>query len=271
MSITAEGWIVGVERIPVPNGHGGHVGGTWARQPYKWLWHTTEGPTIEGALSTYPQTRAVPHLTWEPETGRIAQHISFAHSATALRNQAGGVETNRDGVIQVEVVGFARQPFTDGPMKGLATLRDAWRALGIPEVFPAGRPLAYPQSYGNNGQRSKTRWAEAGHFCHSQAPENDHGDPGNIEPTRLWGTAPPPIPQPPTTEDDEMFLLQYGHHTLVWSSSTFHLAPVPTAEGIAKYKQLGAKDGGSLNDGDYEALRKASEVSGGWDGTGLDG
>jgi hypothetical protein len=197
--VSALEWIPGVRRVPfLPDG------GSFTSTVRKWLWHTVEGATMAGALATYAQTGSMPHLTWNPGTGEVVQHVPFSRAARALKNEPGGVETNRDGVVQVEVVGFAAHPFTDGPMLGLDVLQRTWRALGIPERFPAGRPLPYPQSYGNNGQRSTATWTMGGHFCHSQAPENVHGDPGAIDPARLF--APPvsaekiPTPEEPTVK-----------------------------------------------------------------------
>ena len=43
-----------------------------------------------------------------PDGPRIVQFISLDWSAYALFNAEGGVETNRLGALQVEVVGFAK-------------------------------------------------------------------------------------------------------------------------------------------------------------------
>lgn len=184
-------WIAGVRHVGY-----GVDGGSFVSPVRKWLWHTTEGKTVEGALSTYSQTHNIPHFTWDPSTGEIVQHIALNRAARALKNLSGGVQTNRDGVIQVEVIGYAVKPFTDGPLRCLEVLQGVWRRLGIPELFPAGPPLPYPRSYGAaNGQRSTATWARAGHFGHSQVPENDHGDPGAIDPRRLFlATTPAPAP-----------------------------------------------------------------------------
>lgn len=182
MPIIHNGWIDNVNRVL------GNNGGNYVRPVNKWLWHTTEGSSIAGAIGAYRANNTWPHLTWNPRTGELVQHLPLSMAARALRNNPGGVETNRHGVIQVEVVAFAREPFTGLPqstiaipsLPGLAVLRAAWRELGIPEVFPAGPPPAYPPK--GVVVRSVDTWVnQAGHFGHCHVPENNHGDPGAID------------------------------------------------------------------------------------------
>ena len=46
-----------------------------------------------------------PHFTIDLRDGEIHQHISLAEAARALKNTSGGVETNRAGTIQIEIIG----------------------------------------------------------------------------------------------------------------------------------------------------------------------
>lgn len=192
-------WIPGVERIP------GNSAGSFTHPVNKWLWHTTEGSSITGAVAAYRKNNSWPHLTWNPITGEIVQHLPFDVAARSLKHPPGTIATNTHGVIQVEVVARAAQPFTDLPrLPGLDRLRGAWKSLGIPESFPAGPPPAYP----GPSNRSVTIWRDkAGHFCHANVPNNDHGDPGKINPAKLFLDTPVPNPQPqpqPTPEDNDM-------------------------------------------------------------------
>jgi peptidoglycan hydrolase-like protein with peptidoglycan-binding domain len=67
--------------------------------------------------------------------------------------------------------------------------------LGAVNVWPAGDLKPYPESYG--GVRSTSAWGKGGHFGHSQIPENDHGDPGDINQAKITGATPSPSPASP--------------------------------------------------------------------------
>jgi hypothetical protein len=168
--------------------------------PPRATWHTTEDdPHQKSALQVAEYLRSVDycsHIVWNPVSGDVVQMIPADRAARALRNEDGGVQTNRHGQvnIQVEVVGRAAQPFTDGPMVGRHAVVEWLRSHGIPDVWPAGQPLAYgpderrpgvnPAAYGKaNGTRDS--WHAGGHFGHSQVPENHHGDPGRIDVHKL--------------------------------------------------------------------------------------
>lgn len=173
------------------------------------IWHTTEGPSIEAAVSAYRSHRGWPHATWDPRDGRIVQHLHVDQSARSVENRAGGVETNRYGkVLQIETVAHAASPFTDGPLVGVDRLIDWLRSNDVPDTWPVGQPLAYgpderrpgisPAAYGtNNGTRPVGVWVTyGGHYGHSQIPENDHGDPGRIDIDKMLGAEPvDPVPE----------------------------------------------------------------------------
>jgi nucleoid-associated protein YgaU len=74
------------------------------------------------------------------------------------------------------VVGRAANPFTDGPCRGLDRIMTWLRSLGVPDVFPSGV----------SGSRDRQTWQRAGHFTHAVTPDNDHTDPGRINPRRLF-------------------------------------------------------------------------------------
>lgn len=195
-------WLPGAERVK-PSTPGGEMSGG----PSRVVWHTTESGTgdrtFDAAVRYLRSKGSEPHLVWDPTTGRIAQFFPANVSARTVKNDAkSGERTNRTGAfcIQIEVLGRAKDPFTDGPMKGLPKLIAWLTALGIPPVFPAGNPLPYPQSYGvNNPQRDLKVWrTKAGHYGHSQVPGNDHGDPGKIDVKKLF--APLTKPANPVAE-----------------------------------------------------------------------
>lgn len=166
----------------------------------KVVWHTTENDPTKVSATTIAnylnKVGSQVHIIWNPVTGEIVQMIPANKGGRGLVNAAGGVDTNTSGaiVVQIEVVGQATKPFTDGPMKNLDKIIVWLRALGVPDVWPAGDLKPYPASYG--GVRSTSAWAQSGHFGHSQVPENDHGDPGNIDQNKILECCKPIVPAP---------------------------------------------------------------------------
>lgn len=161
--------------------------------PRKVVWHTTENdPTTTTAANVAKYLLGsgnTVHILWHPLTGEMVQMIPANRGGKGLENRPGGVETNRAGtyVIQIEVVGRASQPFTDGPCVGLPKIQ-AWLAsLGIPAVWSGTQ------------DRSVASWAKGGHFGHMDVPENSHTDPGRVNKTKLAG---PVQPVPPPKEID---------------------------------------------------------------------
>ncbi|MQA85020.1 MAG: hypothetical protein GEV03_10445 [Streptosporangiales bacterium] len=174
----ADAWLPGAVRVPA-DGDGGIQAGGAPRV----VWHTTESDprtTEPRAVAHYlNQLEYQTHVVWNPLTGEAIQMIPATLAARGLRGRSGGTEINREGrlCIQIEVIGFASDPFTRGPLHGLETILgwlDSWR---VPRRWPAGAPTARPAPSG----RSRRRWAQGGHFGHSQVPEAQHSDPGPID------------------------------------------------------------------------------------------
>src|SRR5690242_6455694 len=82
--------------------------GAYTGGPFKLVHHTTEGASAAGAMTAFKNNRSDPHFTVDGTT--IYQHIDTGVAARALRNEPGGVQTNRDSAVQIEVVGFAGKP-----------------------------------------------------------------------------------------------------------------------------------------------------------------
>jgi hypothetical protein len=172
--------------------------------PDKGVIHTTEGtslPDYQGG-ATAPNYTAVPDF----RNHRLVWHAHYPDemSARALRNLGGGVETNTDDAIQVELVGtcdpataakWHRQGATfifwpDAPAWALEDLAEfvAWvhAKHGVPIVGPAGVWKGYPASAGNSSVRfTSAQWRAFRGWCgHQHVPENVHGDPGALD----WAT-----------------------------------------------------------------------------------
>ena len=153
--------------------------GPFSGGPFKIVHHTTEGSTYAGAKAAYKANKSDPHFTIAGD--EIFQHIDTGQAARALKNPPGGVETNRDSAVQIEVVGFA------GSAKDVPTLRSVAKLCrwiegehSISQKWPNGRPRASTngQDPGGHNRNSSTWDTEGGHYGHSQVPENDHWDPG---------------------------------------------------------------------------------------------
>jgi len=164
----------------------GNSAGPYTSPVDKLLLHTTEGGSVEGAIAAYQANNSWPHFTVDFRYGRpprVVGHLDYrTQAARSLRNLAGGVQTNTDGVVQIEVVGSAVRPDEiDWAAVGSTVVAPICAELGIP-VVSSVTWLPYPASYGNTAFRlSPVAWtAYKGVLGHQHAPENAHGDPGAI-------------------------------------------------------------------------------------------
>lgn len=158
---------------PINGGLGAYSGG-----PFKIVHHTTEGSSYAGARSAFQQNRSDPHFT--VDTSTIFQHIDTSETARSLRNAAGGVQTNRDSAIQIELVGFAGRAKDPAALANVARLcRWIESVHGVPQRWPNGLPRhsTNGRDPGGHNRNSQTWDTQGGHFGHSQVPENTHWDP----------------------------------------------------------------------------------------------
>jgi hypothetical protein len=206
------------------------VGGANMGAVEKVVWHTTEGngwPGYDGGMKA-------PHYTVRPDFGSRTmlwrQHFPDSVNARAMRNEPGGVQTNLDGALQVEIVGTCDETrswpadmlrswdLDDWMVEGLAMFAAwAYRAHGVPLAAP-GLWLAYgndprvlgrvPASYGDSPARMTGRtWDRfRGHCGHQHAPENVHGDPGRLPMQQMFARAHVLLEPDTHTEDDDMQL-----------------------------------------------------------------
>lgn len=182
----------------------GNDSGTYSSPVDKFLIHTTEGTSIAGAISAYRANNSWPHATIDCRIGRtyrICGHLDLDVPARSLRNQAGGVQTNRDGVLQVEVVGSASRPSEiDWAWFGKNVLGPWCRLKGVPLTSTVPW-VPYPASYGEKAAQRLTApgWtAYRGVLGHQHCPENSHGDPGAIPIVTTLAAAGSALPE----EDD---------------------------------------------------------------------
>ena len=166
-------------------------------KPPRAVWHTTESPAGGNYLTSIGayliRVGAEPQVIYCPVTDKIAQFGPLTSSGRALRNGSGSYRTNRTGkvCIQVEVLGYAKSPWTKGfdPAKkpNYRKLIAAMRAHGIPDVWPVGKPAGTAAAA---TKRPKSTWEnEGGHYGHSQIVYQDHWDPGAIDTSIVPGKA----------------------------------------------------------------------------------
>jgi hypothetical protein len=158
-----------------------------------------------------------PHLTVSVLDREVRQHIPFDRAARALRNASGGVQTNRAGCVQLEVIGTC--DYSLARDRGILYLPDLddeqllWLGQVLLQVCDATDVLPMttvewrdynsgqkPSSYGSkNGVRlTPAQWLEAhGWVGHMHVPENLHGDPGSLRIDRALALALAPRQAPP--------------------------------------------------------------------------
>ena len=158
---------------PISGSSGPHIGGS-----FKIVHHTTEGSSIEGALSAFSKNKSDPHFTVDGT--RILQHVDTAEGGRALRNDPGGVQTNRESAVQIELVGFAHLPKDPRSLANLARLcRWIESVHGVPKQWPAGlpRPAKNGKDPGGHVRDAQIWNTQGGHYGHCHVPENSHWDP----------------------------------------------------------------------------------------------
>lgn len=192
--------------VPATSDAGSFTGGG-----AKGLLHTTEGHRYADALSVYMRDGYWPHATLSYESGRFEawQHLDLDVAGKALQHPATLIcETNRDNVVQVEIVGSAERSYAhahgllyveDFPVEYLAGIsrwmRYVERVHGVPSVIIA--PFGLP---GTVRRLKCPEWHALSGWCgHCHVPGNTHTDPGALAVERLL--APTPIPPAPTPEE----------------------------------------------------------------------
>ena len=187
--------------------------------------HSTEGTGWPG----YNNGATAPNFTIRPNFNRrtveVRQHFPANKSSRALENRAGGVQTNTQNCIQIELVGTCDpathkkwgsaqhiympdppQWFIDGVADLLKWLDKTYSGIKIVDGAPRGWK-AYHASYGSSNKNRMTfkEWdASTGIIGHQHVPENSHGDPGSFPIKKLIAAAtsakpaPKPSPKPKT-------------------------------------------------------------------------
>lgn len=162
----------------------GQDSGAFVTAPCRLVLHTTEGASAAGAIAAFRSTGSWPHFTVDPVAKVRYQHIPLDLGARALVNAPGGVETNREDAIQIEIIGFAAKAadWSDDALQWLATevLAPILAATGITTTHPVfvGADRS-PASVKAAQRMTYAAWDAFNGICgHQHVPENDHWDPG---------------------------------------------------------------------------------------------
>jgi hypothetical protein len=169
---------------------GFHAGGRYDETSHpKLCWHTTEGTTVGDAETAFRFTP--PHLCVDPVRGIRHQYIPLNRHAFAVR----GTESDDEFMIQVEVVGVAKQSHTwpDTVLRWLGEhvvvpIRDT---VGVPDVVvhhgfwsaadAAARGIVLAEESSPIRITSAELRAFSGHLGHQHMPPPDeHWDPGGL-------------------------------------------------------------------------------------------
>lgn len=213
---------------------------------WKVLWHSTETPPSPGAAERLSRVHRNPPQLWVDVFNRErVQGIDTSLAGRALRSSPS-VETNRDRVIQIELIGYARD------MHRLTDDQLSWLAINV--VRPILEHHLVPNRYlvcqkiGEGGNTasppSKIRldaraWDNfSGHLGHQHAPRpNEHLDPGGLNLGRICeiaysGTSTPPSP-PPEDLDVSYSKWSEADKKAFWTDFKLFGAPVITGSQVA--------------------------------------
>lgn len=237
----------------------GSAGG-YADGPYRVVLHTTE--TTSDPRNWVPGWQYPSHIVCDPDRRIILQCIPLDEAAKALYNGPGGVQTNLQSAIQVEINGRAAEA-AGWPAEWLEWLgREVlapiarWCAeQGSPvDLGDIPEPGAIPNSARDDApQRMEYgRWnAFAGVCGHRHVPENDHWDGGGLDMrtialhaiAALNGTSIVRLAKTPQREDEDMARQFRDVSTgTVWMVSGLFKTPLNDDALRQAYMELGLLD-----------------------------
>lgn len=184
-------------------------GGSMIGGPPRIVDHSTETARIPSYGDPKGNNRA-PHFTVDRD-GLVLQHQPINRAARALRNEAGGVQTNRMGkyCVQIERVGYAKEG-DDIPAAQLLSMQllHQWifAQTGTKRYWRGKKGGGH--CYGTNSpcRMSDYEWTNFSGICaHAEVPENSHWDVGSFRLSILFSAGSQYI-----GDDDMDVLLERG-------------------------------------------------------------
>lgn len=253
-------WLPGVERV---NGNGS--GSVLPGSKWSLLLHTTEGPTIEGAISALRSANAWSHFIFDPVKNRLIQAVPMNQAARSLRSGGNFGKTNAARVIQVEIVGRAHEaPFWSAEVN--KNIGNMIRRIANVVPFDVSMPV---QFYGDRSgftvasesarqRMSWFNWYRFDAICgHQHAPKNSHWDPGEIQVGQILAAARQGsvAPKPPAWVAPKFpgYTLKEGQR----SNDVAVLKLLLTAAGYGKGLDLSEKGVKTYGAGTSKAVKRA--------------
>ena len=174
----------------------GKSGGSYVGKPFRVVLHTTETAGVPG----YGGGASAPHITYVPKTRQWVQHTDFNTAARALRNVAGGVQTNRANALQVELVCYSAKNIADQSSSRLwvgdltddhyLDLRNflswVYANFDVSSTWPEKQAFSSRQANASGFRMTGTEWNDFDGVCaHQHVPENTHWDTGALDWTQV--------------------------------------------------------------------------------------
>lgn len=203
----AHAWMPEAMRIRA-EADGGPLGGGAPRAVWLTLRSLAGAVSVQSAAQRLVAEHRPCHLIWDPLNGEIAQLISVLRAARALgapdrldwvpnraRRRPENVNAEGRVCVQIGVLAFASEPFTNGPLIGVESIVSWLDSWGVQRRWPDGPPAGWTEGGRASGRpggvnSSRAAWARGGHFGASQVPGCGHAGPGAIDIHRLTGNGP---------------------------------------------------------------------------------
>jgi len=221
----AYAWMPGARRIRAKI-DGGSLRGGAPRAVWLTLGTAPGTVSVQSAATRLIADGRPCHIIWDPVTGEIAQVISILRAGCALgaathspgtptvgkasynglgtplwasaartapASVTGATTTNANTegrvCVQIGVLGHPADPFTSGPLDGVAAIMNWLDSWGVARHWPAGQPAPQPARHQEAAfHHSRALWALGGHFGASQVPGCAGQGPGGIDTSLLTGT-----------------------------------------------------------------------------------
>lgn len=155
----------------------------------KLMFHTTEGSSIAGAIAALDRNRSWSHFLISYEEKRKIQFLEVNQGGRSVsNNNADGYQTNRANVVQIEIVGFAKET------QGWSKAKLDWIAEVCGEIRKA---FNFPLNTIGDERLSDKAFVDYAGICgHKNCPDNNHTDPGNLDvnyiASKIGGAIKPP-------------------------------------------------------------------------------
>lgn len=170
----------------------GPTGGPYVSAPFRGVIHTTQSVSYTPSKYEYYGHSNPPHFTVAKSSSgaRVFQHYSVKVAARALANMDGGVQTNRQCAIQIEIA-WRAENIAALPLPMKDALRGLIRWINAQCGIKRAAPAFYgSEAYGNGSEArmEAAEWTSFNGWCgHQHVPENIHWDPGKIDIEYLLG------------------------------------------------------------------------------------